>query len=197
MNHNITKLGSEYGKHYACLDHLTENSLVYSFGIGEDITFDLELIEKIGCDVHAFDPTPKSLNWISKQLVPRQFHFYDYGLSNTDGVLKFEPPPNPEWVSYKESSNGSFEFPVKKLSTVKKELGHEDKRIDFLKLDIEGSEYTVIENILQDNLNPVQMSVEFHGNSDYIFSWVSNNKKLRENYHSYLFRDNEIFFFTK
>ena len=31
---NITKLGSEYGKHYAVLDFLNKNSLVYSFGIG-------------------------------------------------------------------------------------------------------------------------------------------------------------------
>jgi len=34
-------------------------AVVYSLGIGEDISFDLALIEKYGARVHAFDPTPK------------------------------------------------------------------------------------------------------------------------------------------
>lgn len=194
---NITKLGSEYGKHYAVLDFLNKNSLVYSFGIGEDITFDLELMNRIGCEINAFDPTPKSLKWIKEQKLPEKFKFFEYGLSDKNGILKFDPPPNPEWVSYKESENGSFEFPVKKLSSIKEELGHQDKRIDFLKLDIEGSEYSVIDNILLENLNPIQMSVEFHGNYEYILSWVSDNKILKEKYHGYIFPDNEIFFFSK
>jgi FkbM family methyltransferase len=194
---NITKLGSEYGKHYVVLDFINKDSLVYSFGIGEDITFDLELMNRTGCEINAFDPTPKSLNWIKKQNLPEKFKFFEYGLSDKDGILKFDPPPNPEWVSYKESKDGSFEFPVKSLSSVKAELGHQHKRIDFLKLDIEGSEYSVIDNVILQKLNPIQMSVEFHGSHEDIISWVSNNKNLRDSYHAYLFPDNEIFFFTK
>jgi FkbM family methyltransferase len=192
----ITKLGTEYGKHYIDLNYINKDSLVYSFGIGEDISFDMEIINRKGCTIHAFDPTPKSLKWIKSQNLPDTFKFYEYGLSNIDGILSFEPPPNPEWVSYKESSKGEFSFPVKKLSTILKELGH-SKRIDFLKLDIEGSEYSVIENILKENLNPFQMSIEFHGDPKYIISWVTENKQLRDSYHAYVFPDNEIYFFTK
>lgn len=194
---NIKKLGSEYGKHYAVLEMLNKDSLVYSFGIGEDITFDIELMEKTKCIVYAFDPTPKCLKWVGQQNLPNDFKFFDYGLSDRDGIASFDPPPNPEWASYKESATGQFFFPVKKLSTIKKELNHENKRIDFIKLDIEGSEYSVIDNILQENLNPIQMSIEFHGEKNYIINWVSNNVKLKESYNAYLFDDNEIFFFSK
>lgn len=194
---NITKLGTPYGKHYVVLDLLTKDSLVYSFGIGEDISFDLELMEKIGCSVLAFDPTPKSLAWIKSQPLPTGFQFFEYGLSDKDGTLMFEPPPNPEWVSYKESTKGSFTFPVKRMATIKKELGHHNKRIDFLKLDIEGSEFSVIDDILRDNLDPVQMSVEFHGNDGYIVDWLQANKSLQERYHAYLYPDNELFFVSK
>ncbi|HEX7718479.1 MAG TPA: hypothetical protein VF389_01635, partial [Woeseiaceae bacterium] len=39
-------------------DTLHIDSIVYSFGIGEDVEFDLFLIERFGLVVHAFDPTP-------------------------------------------------------------------------------------------------------------------------------------------
>lgn len=54
----------------------------------------------------------------------------------------------------------SVEIPVKKLSTIMAELNHQ--RIDILKMDIEGPEYDVIEDLLQSNLEVRQLLVEFH-----------------------------------
>ena len=194
---NITNYGTVYGRHYIIPDLITKNSLVYSFGIGEDISFDLALIENTGCKVYAFDPTPKSLAWIKQQKLPEGFQFFEYGLSDKDGTLTFEPPPNPNWVSYKESEKGTIVLPVKCLSTIKAELGHVNKQIDFLKLDIEGSEFSVINDILANNLHPVQMSVGFHGTDTYIADWLRANRHLQERYHAYLYSDNEIFFISK
>lgn len=193
---NIKSLGSEYGRHYAVIDLLNSESLVYSFGVGEDITFDLEIIDKTGSKVYAFDPTPKSTAWIKTQNLPEKFKFYEYGLSNKDGLICFSPPPNPDWASYKEDASGSFMFPVKRLATVKQELGHSAK-IDFLKLDIEGSEYAVLDDILRNNLNPIQMSVEFHGPQDYIHGWILNNLELQSKYNIYQYPSNEFFFILK
>ena len=45
---------------------------IYSFGVGEDVSFDLCLLDyidkyKLGSGkVYAFDPTPKSINWAKK-----------------------------------------------------------------------------------------------------------------------------------
>ena len=40
--------GSEYGGFYVCPSLLNSQSVVYSFGVGEDISFDKSIIEKHG-----------------------------------------------------------------------------------------------------------------------------------------------------
>ena len=50
-------IGSAYGSHTVVRDGLDARSVVYSFGVGEDVSFDLGLIERYGCMVHTFDPT--------------------------------------------------------------------------------------------------------------------------------------------
>src|ERR1043166_677122 len=68
-------LGTEYGGWPVVAGTVSPASIVYSFGVGEDISFDVALIESTGCQIWAFDPTPKSQNWVSKQSLPRQFRF--------------------------------------------------------------------------------------------------------------------------
>ena len=48
---------------------------------------------------------------------------------------------------------------VKTLETIMTQLGH--KHIDVLKMDIEGAEYDVIENILSAQLLITQILIEF------------------------------------
>src|SRR5665213_4282517 len=61
-------LGSSYGGWAIPLSaSLGPLSTVYSFGVGLDISFDLALIETVGCTVHGFDPTPLSAEWIERQ----------------------------------------------------------------------------------------------------------------------------------
>ena len=179
MTEKVIPLGTEYGKHYVCLELLNKDSIVYSFGIGEDISFDIEIINRIDCNVYGFDPTIKAAEYISKNAHPN-FHFYNFGLSTFDGNLKFQPPANPDHASYKEDPAGSVTLPVKRITTITGELKHEN--IDMLKLDIEGSEYAVIENMFNENILPVQMSIEFHGTNKHIIDWIKNNKNLKKHY---------------
>ena len=50
--------------------------------------------------------------------------------------------------------------PVKNLETVASELNH--TKIDLLKMDIEGGEYEVIEDLSQSRININQILIEFH-----------------------------------
>lgn len=75
-----------------CPDGLTRDSVVYSFGVGRDISFDLDLIERFGLTVHAFDPTPGSISWIKSQQLPAQFHMHEFGLAHIDGAVRLYPP---------------------------------------------------------------------------------------------------------
>ena len=145
---------------------ITHESIIYSFGIGENIDFDLDLISRFSVPVHAFDPTPRSQSWLASQALPAEFLVYQTGLADTDGDLTFQAPLDDSFVSFSAvggERNGII-LPVKKLSTIMNDLGHD--RIDILKMDIEGSEYSVIENILSEGIQIDQILVEFHHRFD-------------------------------
>ncbi|HET6568292.1 MAG TPA: FkbM family methyltransferase, partial [Rhodothermales bacterium] len=143
---------------------LNPDSIVYSFGVGTDISFDLSLIRQYGLTVHAFDPTSRSLAWIHGQKLPAGFLFHPVGLAGFDGVARFRPPDNPAFVSYSLTESNAaeqvVEAPVKRLSTLMRELGHD--HIDLLKMDIEGAEYDALRDLLHQEAQVDQILVEFH-----------------------------------
>lgn len=145
-------------------DGLTSSNVVYSFGVGEDISFDLELISRFGVRVHAFDPTPRSIQWLGRHSLPEGFEFHPYGVCGSEGSCKLYPPANPNHVSHsrirRDSPWPAVELPVHRLITIMGMLGHET--IDLLKMDIEGAEYEVIADLLACGIRVNQLLVEFH-----------------------------------
>lgn len=159
------RFGSEYGGWDLVTAGLNVDSVIYSFGVGQDISFDMALIKRFGHAIHAFDPTPKSIDWVKSQNVGEKFILHEYGLAGIDGELTFNPPENPDHVSYtlldRESTRANaISVSVKRLATVMSELGH--SHIDLLKMDIEGAEYDVIDDLLTTGIRPNQLLVEFH-----------------------------------
>jgi len=160
--------GNTYADWTFCPQNLDEHSVIYSFGVGEDISFDLKLIQHFNLRVHAFDPSPRSIEWVQKQKLREEFHFYPFGLAGQDGSLTFSEPAEPGIHSLKMTDSGKREgeemkthlLPVHRLSTIVKKLGHE--RIDLLKMDIEGAEYEVIEDIINSSIPISQILIEFH-----------------------------------
>jgi len=157
--------GTAYGGWNVATTAIDKNSVVYSFGIGEDASFDSALIAEYNLTVHGFDPTPKSIDWIKKQPLSENFILHTYGLAQFDGELTFHPPKNENHVSHSifnqsSSNTNTINVPVKTLSTILKILNHD--RIDILKMDIEGAEYEVLKNILDSPIRPRQILIEFH-----------------------------------
>ena len=157
--------GTAYGGWTICPAVLTETSIVYSFGVGEDISFDLSLIEHYGLSVHAFDPTPRAITWVRSRPLPDRFHFHDFGVSDYDGTANFYPPENPAHISHTmltpaHSIGHPIIAPVRRVRSIMGELGHD--RIDVLKLDIEGAEYAVIADVLGSRVDVGQWLVAFH-----------------------------------
>ena len=107
-------------------------------------------------------PTPRSLAWLKGQLLPPRFVVHPFGIAAVDGTVSFAPPQNPAHVSHSVLGDGPgrVELPVKRLATVLGELGHD--HLDVLKLDIEGAEYAVLDDLLATGLLPRQLLVEFH-----------------------------------
>ena len=58
----MEKLGTNYGGWYLPKNcDLNENSVVYSIGVGEDISFDIHLQSKYKCNIILVDPTKRAI----------------------------------------------------------------------------------------------------------------------------------------
>ena len=124
-------------------------------------------MKKHGCKIFPFDPTPKSIDYIKKQNLPNLFTFFSFGISDSkSGVSNFYLPQNPKGVSGSliindfVSSKNSIQVEMRSFSDIVNELGHQ--HIDVLKMDIEGSEYAVLEKILASEITIDQLLIEFH-----------------------------------
>ena len=167
------RLGSAYGGWTIVDGLLARDGIVYSAGVGEDVTFDLALIELYDIKIHAFDPTPRSIAWVHAQQLPPAFVLHPIGLAERDGEIVLHPPEDPAHISHSivrgsdsPTPTGSIVAPAKRVATVMQELGH--THIDLLKMDIEGAEYSVIGDMLAANIRPKQLLVEFHHRFDEI-----------------------------
>lgn len=157
------RIGSDYGGWVVASGPLRAvRPVVLSFGLGDDISFDQDMISRYGAQVYAFDPTDESLAWLSRQPLPKQMRVYPIGISNTDGKQTFTLPEEDRRGNFsaKASEGRAIELPVMRYASILSMLGV--SRVDVLKLDIEGSEYEVIPDVLNSAVRPTQLLVEFH-----------------------------------
>ena len=187
----MRRFGTQYGGwNLPTKANLGPKSIVYSAGVGEDISFDVLLQEAYGCQIILIDPTERAKRHYEEvaafyatgqarlsgdiqrdylktigQAKPdfSKFTYVSKGLWQCKDRLKFFKPVNPQYVSHTLIKNMySDEYTivdVDSLKNIMKELGHTS--IDLLKLDIEGSELAVIDQMLRDKIYPRYLCVEF------------------------------------
>ncbi|KAG8193883.1 hypothetical protein JTE90_011443 [Oedothorax gibbosus] len=135
------------GDKVVCLEPgpgISEECIVYSFGVADEWSFEESIRDKLGCRVFAFDPSMGATDHLHSDGIS----FYDAGLGEFDGKIKV---------------NGGT-WKMRTLDSIVRELGHSNRTIDVLKMDIEGAEYVVLEDILAKGLlNRVNhLCVELH-----------------------------------
>lgn len=149
---------------------INRNSVIYSAGAGEDISFDVALVNRFGATIHIFDPTPRAMSHYELQIykpeiksIATKLDFHAFGVWNECTKLKFYAPNNPSHVSHSilnlQKTKDYFEAEVKDLQSIMNDLGHTS--IDLLKIDIEGAEYKVIQSIIDNNIEVKVICVEF------------------------------------
>ena len=161
---DLIGLGSEYGGWVVPSELIKSDSICYCAGCGEDITFDLGLIDRFGCDVYGFDPTPRAITHIQSVAGDNnKYHFTDVGLWDKPDTLRFYVPKNEAHVSHSlvnlQKTEDYIEVKVETLLDLMQVNGH--TYLDLLKLDIEGAEYKVLESIISDNIDIKVICVEF------------------------------------
>jgi len=148
---------------------LGKKSRIYSFGVGRSIEFERALTEAFHTEVHAFDPTPSVASWMRDQEAPADFHFHPWALAGRDETLTLYPRVRGDGATSGDmytlvpeaaSVSDGIAVEAKRLSTVIKDLGHD--AIDVLKMDVEGAEYEALSDLLESEIYPTQILVEFH-----------------------------------
>lgn len=143
---------------------------MYSFGLGDEIEFETRLIEKYGCEVWGYDPMPESERYITSNFNLKKFHYMRAALTAHDGVEKCYLPQNKDFISgslRKENVNwqklsDDFIFTnCYSLKTLMKMNNHSS--IDYLKLCVEGAEFEVVKNVLDEKLDIKQIAISFCG----------------------------------
>ena len=173
----VSRWGSAYGGWFFDRHRLVSQSIVYSIGLGTDISFDLMLIKILRCHVHGFDNTPASTRYLQRQQLPKRFHWHRYLLGVSDQNLTLQLPVG-HGASYAVDGvgsargfkqNTSHTARALQLRSMMTRLNH--SRIDLLKIDIEAFEFHVFNAMLLDSTDqrpPVtrlpacQLLLEFH-----------------------------------
>ncbi len=177
---NLKWLGSRNGGFYFDTKRIQTDDIVLSFGVGTDITFDLQLIDEVKCKVYGFDPTPKSINWISKQDIPDDYVFCAYGISKESGDISFFLPKNEDHVSGSligldfVDSVTPVNVPVRCMNDIIKKI--DPIKVVAVKMDIEGTEYDVMNDVLSSLPNLNQIAVEIH--ERFVEDGVSKTKEM-------------------
>lgn len=185
---NLMYVGSVKHGYHIPKNYLNSNSVCYCVGAGEDISFDVELVRLFGSNVFIIDPMPYARHHYEKLIdltnkgeeftIDKGKYAYTYktrkedfnkityletGIWNEKKIVKFYDPAKDNYAGHSiinlQATETYIEAPVDRLVSIMKE--HKHKSIDLLKLEIEGSEYTVIDTIAEDKPDIKIICVEF------------------------------------
>ena len=142
--------------------------IVYSFGIGEDLSFSDQLMKNVSPQIYAYDPTPRAIEYVKHHSLyqSESFHFFPYGLSDKDELSTFYLPVNDSHdcsgsvISCDHLKGQIINVEMKCLNTIIRKNRH--TRIDLLKLDIEGAEFQVINSLKDCDVPIYQICMEIH-----------------------------------
>lgn len=142
--HNPLKLGTGDEEKILCWDYKSQfedsSCVVLSFGSNNQWMFEESIKNKTKCSVYTFDCT------VSRATPPPGVYFYPYCI---------------DAMSYTNGQGLVF----KSIQDIVNRIGLQKKRIDYLKLDVEGFEFETLVPFLKglhDELLPPQIAVEIH-----------------------------------
>lgn len=160
---DLVRLGSRHAGWWVPASVLRPGAVAYCAGAGEDITFDLALLEH-GLRVTTFDPTPRAIAHVQGCAPDNpSFRFEPVGWWDSATELRFFAPRDPSHVSHSavnlQGTSEYFTARVEPVEQLARRLG--DRQVDIIKMDIEGAEYRVLDSLLRFGPVPNVLCVEF------------------------------------
>lgn len=151
----------------------------FCVGAGTDVSFDLEL-QRLGYQVYTVDPTPAAVDHVQREAP--ELTLLPIGLWTSEDVLEFAQDEtwSESWaigdnVTVSSGSTQVLRFPVTTVRGLLETAG--ESGMSVLKMDIEGAEHDVIEQMLGDGVRPYCLGIEF---DDHRFrSVLRSHRRLR------------------
>jgi FkbM family methyltransferase len=154
------------GGKLVCLDLIPTDSTIISGGVGNDIKFEMELIKKKNTLVVGIDPTNIAEKFIENekqvfQELNKRYVYLKKALSNTNSELKLYYGENDfmSSVSSQHRDTKDSNYFYCEAITIE-ELLKAYTNVSYLKLDIEGAEYKILNELK--HISIPQISIEFH-----------------------------------
>lgn len=153
----IERLGSEWGGFWVNTDLIPHGSAAICAGIGNDITFDVELICRFGCKIVGLDPTQRAIehihrNRMSGTISAENYTFLPRALFGKTGEVLYCHSFRSVWRQGGDES----------LSISLGDLLAKYPDVSIVKMDVEGSEFPVIQSLASIPDSVRQIAVEFH-----------------------------------
>jgi len=126
-------------------DFLQDSCVIYSLGLFDNDEFERAMHNlNPTCEIHSFDPTPGEIEnfHMDERLAAYGAHFHDFGITGHGENINIE----------------GADVPTKTLAEAMTELGHNN--LDILKVDIEFSEYDMLDTVFCDLHEPTCEKVD-------------------------------------
>ena len=153
---------------------LNENSIVFDLG-GYHGEWTQKIFNKYKCFVHVFEPIPNLYKQICKKFSGNEkIKVYNFGFSDIDKKINIFL--NNDGSSFYTSGKDIVECEVKSILEFLK--SNNFKKIDLMKINIEGDEYPVLKTLLDNNIVNIftDIQVQFH-------DFIPNSYQLRKDIH--------------
>ena len=164
--------------------------VVYSFGIGNNITFDEAAADMFGVPIYMYDPTPGVAEWMKPYEGDERLKFKCEGIYSRETTTKLYTSEKPGKLNSSlypiHGEQGGFELVhCRTLSMFMAENGHDS--IDILKMDIEGVADDVLNQMIDEtDIRPKQIVTELEVRGvenpiTYLPKILALMQKLKEN----------------
>lgn len=151
---------------------LNEDSVVFDVG-GYKGEFTEKIYNKFKCNVFVFEPIPEFFNSLcDKFSTNKKIKIYNFGFHNKKELVPIQLNDDSSSI-FRVDLDKACSVEMKKFSEFVKE--NDITKVDLLKLNVEGAEYYILDDIIKNNLQLVidNIQVQFH----YIDSKFDRYKK--------------------
>jgi len=163
---NLIRLGRDNdGGYLICKNSVENSNCLISFGIKDDFSFEERFKAMNNSKIHAYDPTvtyKTFLKQIIRSLMGFNLNSFFINILNYFKFKKFFDNKENFFFRKKIGKGGNIIYPYISIDDVIKLANNEKNSKFFFKIDIEGSEYSILDDLVKYSDIISGAAIEFH-----------------------------------